>query len=71
MDNYDQQFAEAMRLKLRLNREALKGSEVSAPTGAQSAPIGDFRNDLIDQILADKPGLTREALDQAMQEMGF
>ncbi|HEV8035099.1 hypothetical protein [Yoonia sp.] len=71
MSNYDQEFVEGMQLKLRLNREALKASEVSALPNAQSAPSGDFRSDLIDQILADKPGLTREKLDQAMQEMGF
>lgn len=34
MDNYDQEFAEAMKLKLRLNREALQGSGASAPNSA-------------------------------------
>jgi len=71
MDNYDQEFAEAMKLKLRLNREALQGSGASAQPSAPSAPSGDFRSGLIQEILQDKPGLTREELDQAMQEMGF
>jgi hypothetical protein len=71
MDNYDQEFAEAMQLKLRLNREASQGSGASAQPNAQSEPSGDFRSGLIQEILQDKPGLTPEELDQAMQEMGF
>ena len=60
-----------MQLKLRLNRQALKDSEVSAQPGAPSAPSGDFRKSLMQEILKDKPGLTLEELDKAMQEMGF
>jgi hypothetical protein len=41
MDNYDQEFAQAMQLKLRLNRQASKGSEVSAQPSAPSAPDQD------------------------------
>jgi hypothetical protein len=71
MDNYDQEFAQAMQLKLRLNREASKVSGASAQPNEQFAPSGDFRSGLIQEILKDQPGLTREELDQAMQEMGF
>lgn len=71
METYDQQFAQAMKLKLRLNREALKGSGASAPPSEPSAPKGGFREGLMSQILADHPGLTKEELDQGMREMGF
>jgi len=71
METYDQQFAQAMKLKLRLNREALKGSGASAPPSEPSAPKGDFRDGLMREILAERPGLTRERLDKAMREMGF
>lgn len=70
-EEYDQQFAEAMKLKLRLNREAAKASEASAPASEPSAPNDDFREGLIRQILAERPGLTRQELDQGMREMGF
>jgi hypothetical protein len=71
METYDQQFAKAMKLKLRLNREALKGSGASAPASAPSAPKDDFREGLIREILADKPGLSRQTVEQGMREMGF
>jgi len=71
MDNYDQEFAQAMQLKLRLHREASQASVALAQLNEQSAPSEDFRSGLIQEILRDKPGLTREKLDQMMQEMGF
>jgi hypothetical protein len=44
---YDQQFAEAMALKLRLNREQRSaGSEQLAPVREPSAPNGDLRQEM-------------------------
>ncbi len=44
---YDQQFAEAMALKLRLNREQRSAnSEESVLVSEQSAPSGDFRQEM-------------------------
>ena len=74
MSTYDQDFAHAMKLKLDRNRAARsRGTEASAPLSAQSAPsVGEgFRDSLMDQILKDRPGLTRKELDQQMDAMGF
>jgi hypothetical protein len=76
---YDQEFSEAMRLKLRLNREARsKGSAASAsgsaPSSASaSAPSSGLisRDEVIERILANTPGLTREEVEPMMREMGF
>jgi hypothetical protein len=44
---YDQQFAEAMALKLRLNREQRSAnSEESVLVSEQSAPSGDLRQEM-------------------------
>lgn len=74
MSNYDQQFAQAMKLKLDRNRAARsQGIEASAQPSVPSAQSGavGFRDSLMDQILEDRPGLTREKLDQQMDAMGF
>lgn len=41
-------------------------SEPSAETASPS-----FRDGLMDEILAEHPGLTREKLSRQMEEMGF
>jgi hypothetical protein len=71
METYDQQFAQAMKLKLQRNRQALKASGVSAPRSEPSGPRGDFRDGLIQEILAERPGLTRQELDRDMRLMGY
>ena len=76
---YDQEFSEAMRLKLRLNREArAKAAENTPPASAPPAEsVSDrisapgFRDGLIDSILAETPGLTREKLEWLMEGSGF
>ena len=78
-EQYDQDFADAMRLKLRLNREARsKGSVASPPPSAPSAEsasapssVPNFRDGVIDSILAETPGLTREKLERLMEGSGF
>ena len=76
---YDQEFSEAMRLKLRLNREARSrageaSTSGSAPSSASasapsSGPIS--RDEVIERILANTPGLTREEVEPMMRAMGF
>lgn len=76
---YDEEFSEAMRLKLRLNREAR--SKASAASPQPSAPSAasvsgmslgsSFRDGVIDSILADHPKLTREELERMMEASGF
>jgi len=72
---YDQEFAEAMKLKLELNRQARDSqtSEVSEPSSAPSAQDDgpDFREQAIAKTLERHPGLTRERVLKGMQEMGF
>ena len=78
-EQYDQDFADAMELKLRLNREARsKGSAESPPPSAPSAGSASamssgssFRDGVIDSILADHPKLTREELERLMEASGF
>ena len=36
-----------------------------------NGPWPSFRDDLMDEILAEHPGLTREELDRQMSQMGF
>jgi hypothetical protein len=36
-----------------------------------NGPWPSFRDDLMDEILAEHPGLTREELDRHMSQMGF
>jgi hypothetical protein len=71
MNDYHKEFAQAMQLKLKLNRQALKGYGESFHGRAPSAPKDDFRDGLIHQILSRHPGLTREELVQAMTASGF
>ena len=76
---YDQEFAEAMRLKLRLNREARAKAGAASTSGSvpssasASAPSSGLisRDEVIDAILAETTGLTREELEPMMREMGF
>lgn len=75
--SYDKEFAEAMKLKLALNRQArhsqTQTSEVSEPRSAPSAQEGDpdLREQAIAKTLDRHPGLTRERVLRGMKEMGF
>ena len=73
--SYDQEFAEAMKLKLALNRQARDSqtSEASEPSSAPSDQEGgpDFREQAIAETLERHPGLTRERVLRGMKEMGF
>ena len=74
MSTYDQDFTYAMKLKLDRNRAArLCGMETSAQERTDSAPsvAQNFRDELMDSILEDRPQLTREKLDSQMDAMGF
>ena len=74
MDKKDLEFAEAMKLKLRLNREqrnsqAKKVSQVanepSEPTGGNS-----LRASIIQSAMARHPNLTEEIAQKMLDEMG-
>ena len=69
--DYDSQFAEAMALKL--NRQQRSETSVkSAASSEPSAPTGvPMRDSIMDKVLAERPGLTREKLSKQMAEMGF
>ena len=71
MNKYDQEFSEAMRLKLRLNREAR--SKAGAASASASDPSSGLisRDEVIERILANTPGLTREEVEPMMRAMGF
>jgi hypothetical protein len=78
LSKYDTDFANAMALKLRLNREArqsrgsveVKQSKehetVIVPT---NAPYD--RNEEIQKLVAKHPGLTPEKAEQGLRESGF
>ena len=78
LSKYDTDFANAMALKLRLNREArqsrgsaqVKQSKehetVIVPT---NAPYD--RSEEIQNLVAKHPGLTPEKAEQGLRELGF
>jgi len=68
---YDQEFSEAMLLKLRLNREARsKASESSAQSNAPSERNNDFRRSIVQEMMADHPDLTEEEAMRDLMEAG-
>ena len=60
ISQYDQDFADAMALKLRLNRKK------SLVTPSADQP---FRASILEQTAKRHPGLTPEDLDLAAEEM--
>ena len=66
--SYDQEFAQAMKLKLQRNRQmrSSQNSEASAP---QSVPFD--RGEEVEKLLAKHPSLTREEAEKGLKEMGF
>lgn len=70
---YDSDFAEAMALKLKLNRQMRLRVKKSSHEVANlpKAEETRMRDSLVDQILEDRPGLSREKLCNQMAEFGF
>ena len=74
LSKYDQDFADAMATKLRLNREQLnnESSQNSVQANDQSEEVEeDLRETLIHEGLEEFPGLTREKALKMLEEMGF
>ena len=75
LSQYDQDFAHAMALKLRLSREKKrKVSEASPPKGAPSETKEEMvfdRSAIIAESMRRHPGLTKETAEQMMDELGF
>ena len=74
LSKYNQDFANAMATKLRLNREQLNNeSSESSVQASESleAVEEDLRETLIQEGLREFPGLTREKALKMLEEMGF
>ena len=76
--NYDTDFANAMALKLRLNREArqsIDSDEVKPSKGQKTVIVNTNtpydRNEEIQNLVAKHPGLTPEQAEQGLKELGF
>ena len=72
----DQDFADAMATKLRLNREKLKRAEeannkINQLTDKQKKEIGECRLSIIRSGLEDFPGLDPLDALKMMEDMGF
>ena len=72
VSGYDEEFALAMKTKLKLNRETRAGRQ----RGTASEPIPTSlrlpdRDAIIGEVLAERPGLTREKLLIQMAALGF
>ncbi len=72
----DQDFANAMATKLRLNREKLKQNltpdeKIHQLTPEQREQIGEFRLSIIREGLREFPGLDPMDALQMMEDMGF
>ena len=72
ISGYDEEFALAMKTKLKLNRE----TRVKRQRRTASEPIPSTlrlpdREAIIREVLAERPGLTREELLIQMAALGF
>ena len=68
---HDQDFADAMATKLKLNREQLNNESSVQANKPPEAVEEDFRETLIQEGLEEFPGLTREKALKMLEEMGF
>ena len=71
----DQDFADAMATKLRLNREKLKRDEkvnnkINNLSDKRKREIGDFRLSIIQSAMEDHPDLTIETALEMMEFFG-
>ena len=76
LSKYDQDFADAMATKLRLNREKLKQTQtaeekINQLTPEQREQIGEFRLSIIREGLKEFPHLDPLNALQMLDEMGF
>ena len=75
LSEYDQDFADAMALKLRLSREKKqKASDLSPPSSEPSETKEEMifdRSEIIASAQKRHPGLTKETAEQMMDELGF
>jgi|TARA_B100000959_G_scaffold267358_1_gene310740 hypothetical protein len=75
LSKYDKEFAQAMKVKLKLNRQMRsKAGEESVDGNAPSAPLDgltEMRNGIAEATIAENPGLTKEEVLRGMKEMGF
>ena len=72
VSGYDEEFALAMKTKLKLNRETRAGRQRG--TASEPIPISlrlPDRDAIIREVLAERPGLTREKLLIQMAALGF
>ena len=74
LSKYDQDFAHAMALKLRLNREQ-RDSQTSAVWALDKEPseqtVGDsLRSSIIQAAMQDHPGLTAQEAQEMLDEIG-
>ena len=73
LSKYDQDFANAMATKLKLNREQLNNESSESSVQASEPPEAveeDFRESMIQEGLEEFPGLTREKALKMLEEMG-
>ena len=75
LSKYDQDFADAMATKLRLNREKLKQAQtvdekINQLTPEQREQIGEFRLSIIREDLKEFPGLDPMEALQMLDEFG-
>jgi len=74
LSKYDHDFAYAMALKLRLNREQRnsQASEMSAQRKEQSGQTlcGSLRNLIIQNAMEDHLGLTEQDAQKMLSELG-
>ena len=75
LSNHDQDFANAMATKLRLNREKLKQTltpdeKINQLTPEQKEQIGEFRLSIIREGLREFPDLNPMDALQMMEEFG-
>ena len=71
----DQDFADAMATKLRLNRERLRQAEeannkINNLSEKQKSEIGDFRLSIIQSAMEDNPDLEVESALKMMEFFG-
>ena len=73
MDKKEEEIAEAMKTKLRLNREKRsKASKTSAASNEQSVQTdaNSLRASIIEETRKRHPGLTDETANKMMDEFG-
>ena len=70
LSKHDQDFANAMATKLRLNREKLNHKSSVQANELPEAIEENFRESLIQEGLEEFPGLTKEKAQKMLEEMG-